>query len=233
MNALILEDERSSAIRLAKLIVNHENGKNLQLYFSESISETEKIFTEKTIDLLFLDLQLNSEDGFDLLKRIVSESFYTVIVSAFTDRAIEAYNYGVLDFVPKPVFQERVNQALDRVFVNTRLDSKTKVLIIKNRSVLETIKVEHIVYLQPAGRYTEIVLDTGKKKLHSLPLEKIIKILPDNFERVHRSYIVNLDLIKKVFSYTGTKYEIELNDGLILPMGRSYAKKIKLLFANK
>ena len=102
MNALILEDERSSAIRLAKLIVNHENGKNLQLYFSESISETEKIFTEKTIDLLFLDLQLNSEDGFDLLKRIVSESFYTVIVSAFTDRAIEAYNYGVLDFVPKP-----------------------------------------------------------------------------------------------------------------------------------
>ncbi len=227
MNALILEDEKRSAKRLARLIYNHKEGKHLQLYFAENISEAEQYFIEKKIDLLFLDLKLNSEDGFDILKRIVSESFFTVIVSAFTERAIEAYNYGVLDFVPKPVFQERINQALDRVFINTRLDSKTKILIIKNRNALETIKVKHIVYLQPAGRYSEIVLDTGKKKLHSLPLEKIIKILPDNFERIHRSYIVNLDLIKKVFSYTGTKYEIELTNGLVLPMGRTYAKKIK------
>ncbi len=229
MNALILEDERRSARRLARLINQHKEGKHLQLYFAESIDEAEKFFTEKRIDLLFLDLKLNSEDGFSILKRIVSESFYTVIVSAFTDRAIEAYNYGVLDFVPKPVFQERINQALDRVFTNARLDSKTKILIIKNRNFLETIKVNHIVYLKPAGRYSEIILDSGKKKLHSLPLEKIIKILPENFERIHRSYIINIDLIKKIFSYTGTKYEVELSNGLVLPMGRTYAKRIKSL----
>ncbi len=233
MNALILEDERSSANRLAKLISNHREGKNIHLYFAERISEAVELFTQKKIDLLFLDLKLNSEDGFDILKSLVSKSFYTVIVSAFTERAIEAYEYGVLDFIPKPIFQERVNQTLDRIFVDARFASTTKVLIVRNRNRLETVKVERIVYLQPAGHYTEIILDTGQKKLHTLSLDKIIKILPKNFERTHRSYITNIEFISKIITYTGSKYEIELTNNTTLPLGRKYVKNIKLLFTKK
>ena len=180
-----------------------------------------------------MDLKLSSEDGFEILKKFVTESFYTVIVSAFTRRAIEAFEYGVIDFVPKPVFQERINQALDRVFINARLDSKTKILIVKNKNALETIDVKHIVYIQPAGHYSEIVLDTGSKKLHNLSLDKIIKILPYNFERTHRSFIVNIRFINTIYSFPGSRYEIELKNKTKLPLGRKYAKGIKLLFKNR
>lgn len=233
MNALILEDERSSAIRLSKLISNHKAGKNLHLYFSETISEAEEQLAKQKIDLLFLDLKLNSEDGFQLLQKVLSESFYTVIVSAYTELAIEAFEYGVLDFIPKPIFEERVDKALERFFSIKRFNTKTKKLFVKNGANLESIPLKKIIYFQPAGHYTEVILDSGLKKLHNLSLDNILKILPANFERIHRGYIVNIDFIKMIKSYSGSKYEIKLINGEKLPLGRQYAKSIKSLFSNK
>ena len=229
MNVLILEDEKSSALRLKKLILRHDKSSDFNLFFAESLAEARNYFVNVKFDLLFLDLQLNNEDGFTLLENLVSESFFTIVVSAYSERALEAFDNGVFDFIPKPIFEERLFQALDRFHSNRRHYTKTKRLFIKNGTKLEAIPIKNVVYLQPAERYTEIIMDKGIKKLHNLSLDKIIKILPTNFERIHRSYIVNLDFVSGILSYSGSKYEIELKNDKKLPLGRSYAKKIKTL----
>ena len=60
------------------------------------------------IDLLLLDLNLDGGNGFDILKYTVSQSFHTIIISAYTDQAITAFQYGVLDFIPKPFRDEEL-----------------------------------------------------------------------------------------------------------------------------
>ncbi|MCB0743861.1 MAG: response regulator transcription factor [Ignavibacteriae bacterium] len=227
MNVLIVEDEKSSALRLKKLILNYEKAKIFNLIFAESLDEATILINSEKIDLVFLDLNIKSSDGFSLLKDIVSESFLTIIVSAYTERALEAFEYGVLDFVPKPIFEERINKALDRFFSSEKLNPKTKQLFVKSGGKIESIPLTKIVYFQPADHYTEIILENENKKLHNLSLEKIYKILPQNFERTHRAYIVNLDFAKKVLSFPGSRYELELSNEVRLPLGRSYYKKIK------
>ncbi len=229
MNVLILEDEKSSALRLNKLILRHDKSSKFNLYFAETISEAKNQFANKTFDLLFLDLQLKNEDGFTLLENLISESFFTIVVSAYSERTLEAFDNGVFDFIPKPIFEERLFKALDRFHSNKRYYAKTKRLFIKNNNKMEAISLKNIVYLQPLERYTEINMEMGIKKLHNLSLDKIIKILPTNFERIHRSCIVNLEYVSKIVSYSGSKYEVQLKDNTKLPLGRSYAKKIKAL----
>ncbi|MEE9376985.1 MAG: LytTR family DNA-binding domain-containing protein [Candidatus Lokiarchaeia archaeon] len=230
MKVLILEDEKSSALRLERMLSKYDETKIFKLYFAETLTEAISQIEKEKFELLFLDLNLKNEDGFDILKSFVSEPFYTIIISAYFERAIEAFEYGVIDFISKPLFQERLNKALERFFSFSRFNSSTKFLFVKNGNKLESISMNNIMYFQPAGHYSEIILDDGKKKLHNLSLDKIIKILPNNFERIHRSYIVNLNFLKNINSYQGSKYEIELDQQIKLPMGRSFAKKIKSLF---
>lgn len=229
MNVLILEDEKSSALRLKKLILKHEKSSDFNIFFAESISEANILFNHEQFDLFFLDLKLNNEDGFSVLENLISESFFTIVVSAYAERALEAFDNGVFDFITKPIFEERLFKALDRFHSNRRHYAKTKRLFIKNNNKMEAVPLKNIIYMQPSERYTEINLEMGIKKLHNLSLDKIIKILPTNFERIHRSCIVNLDFVNKIISHSGSKYEIELRNKIVLPLGRSYAKKIKEL----
>ncbi|MCB9250213.1 MAG: hypothetical protein H6613_17520 [Ignavibacteriales bacterium] len=87
----------------------------------------------------------------------------TIIVSAYTERALEAFEYGVLDFVPKPIFEERINKALDRFFSSEKLNPKTKQLFVKSGGKIESIPLTKIVYFQPADHYTEIILENENK----------------------------------------------------------------------
>ncbi len=233
MKALIIEDEKSSALRLKKLILKHEKAKNFNLHFAQSLDEAATIISKENFDLIFLDLNLNNGDGFSLLKELVSQTFLTIVVSAYTDRALEAFEIGVLDFIPKPIFEERLNKALDRFFSRSRSSIKAKNLFVKSGNKVETVLLDGILYFQPADRYSEIILENGSKKLHHLTLDKIIKILPDNFERVHRSYIANMDFVERIYTYSGSQYEIELKNKTKLPLSRTYFRKIKLIFENK
>ncbi len=133
MNVLILEDEKSSALRLKRLILKHDKSKDFNLFFAENLTEAKTYFANEKFELLFLDLQLKNEDGFSLLQNLVSESFLTIVVSAYSERAMEAFDNGIFDFIAKPVFEERLFKSLDRFHSNRRHYTKTKRLFIKNR----------------------------------------------------------------------------------------------------
>ena len=224
---LIVEDEKSSALRLQKLILNHTQFKNATFDFADTLQIACEKISFNIYDLIFLDLNLNSKNGFDIFQYITTKSFLTIIVSAHVDQAITAFEHGVLDFVPKPVFKDRLHKALDKVHSRTTTKRATQKLFVKNKNKIEAISLESVLYFKPADHYTEIILENGQKKLHNLSLDKIYKILPDYFERTHRSFIINVNYVDGLWSFPGSKYEVTLKNSDKLPVGRKYVKNLK------
>ncbi|MDW3195230.1 MAG: LytTR family DNA-binding domain-containing protein [Cytophagales bacterium] len=228
MNILIVEDEARIAKRIQRM-VHDILGQDLQsIRHIYTLQEALHAIENNAPDLLLLDLNLNGDNGFDLLTTAVSKSFHTVIISAYKDQAITAFEYGVLDFVPKPFNQERLEQALDRVLSKTSTTKQaTKYLAVKKRHKVALIPIEQIVYIKGAGAYSELILIDGQKELHDKSLDKLDQLLTESFQRIHKSYLVKLSEIKGIQVSSGSKYMAELKNGEQIPIGRTRYKELK------
>ncbi len=228
INILVVEDEVLVAQRMERLIRSSDVISLGRLSVKSNLPQAQDFLRKHTIDLLLLDLNLQGKDGFSLLKDSVSKSFQTIIVSAHSEKAISAFEYGVLDFIPKPFNKERIDKALSRLTDATyRAKNPVKYLAVLKRQRLELIQVDEIKYLKGAGNYSEIYLQNGDLEVHDKSLHNLILLLPPNYERVHKSYIVNMELVASI-SY---QYEISLIDGSKIPISRSRYHEIKTKLA--
>ena len=176
-----------------------------------------------------LDLNLNGENGFAVLEAMVARSFHTIIVSAYTDKAITAFAHGVLDFVPKPFDESRLFQAFGRLNIrNNVAGSPLRYLAVKKGGVIKMIEAEQVLYIKGAGIYSELHLQNGRQELHDKSLDALEQLLPSgDFIRIHRSYIVKLQQARKLIIEAGGKYAIQLESGEQLPVGRSRYKQVR------
>jgi DNA-binding LytR/AlgR family response regulator len=227
MKILIIEDEARIAKRIERMTRGFFN-KDVQIFLSDSVENGLNTIDQNEIDLLLLDLNLNGEDGFDVLQTVVSKSFQTIIISAYTDKAITAFNYGVLDFVPKPFDENRLAQAFIRYTAPERkAGSDIQFLAVKKAKTIKLITIKDIKYIKGAGIYTELHLHDGRIELHDKSLESLEKLLPITFERIHKSYILCWNEAEKLVVEAGGRYQMLLKNGEILPVGRSKYKEIK------
>ena len=157
MNIVIVEDEPVIAQRLQRQISNITELASAKIRHFDCFDDAQEYLEENTIDLLFLDLNLHGASGFDLLKSVVSSSFHTIIVSAYAEQAIKAFEYGVVDFVAKPFNQERINQAVTKVLdAKARSDYGARHLAVKKAGALALVEVKDIVYVKADGHYTHL-----------------------------------------------------------------------------
>ena len=227
MNILIIEDESRIARRIERMIRSILAKEISSLQMCDSLEEGLKFIAANKIDLLFLDLNLNGKDGFDVLETVVAESFHTIIISAYKDRAIKAFEYGVLDFVPKPFDEDRLAKACRRITSKEEASTNIKYLAIKKRGKQSLIKVEDIIYIKGAGIYTELFLQDGTKEIHNKSLESLSTLLPDSFERIHKSYLVQMKNAQQIIIEPGSKYSLEISNREQLPIGRTRYKNLK------
>jgi len=231
MRLLIVEDEPLIAQRLERMCREILGAALESVAHASRPEETSARLEETPIDLMLLDLNLQGADGMQLLKRAVAGSFHTIIVSANTDRALEAFEYGVLDFVPKPFSRERLVQALGRcTAAEARADYAAKYLAVRKYGRVELVRVDEVVYAKGAGAYSELVLASGATELHDKSLEKLQALLPPVFERIHKSYLVRMSAVKALHAEEGSHYEVELKGGARLPIGRTRYKEIREKF---
>ncbi|RZK58375.1 MAG: response regulator [Pedobacter sp.] len=227
MRLLIIEDEARIAKRLDRMASNYFE-QNSTISICDSVQKGMAYIENNEIDLLLLDLNLNGENGFDLLESVVSKSFHTIIVSANTDKAIMAFEYGVLDFVPKPFDEIRLAQAFKRINTNVKpSDESLKFLAVKKAGNIKLIDIDDLLFIKGAGIYSELHLRSGKQELHDKSLESLELLLPSSFERIHKSYLVSLALAEKIVVQSGSKYSLLLKNGEQLPIGRSKYKDLK------
>ncbi|WP_278021820.1 LytR/AlgR family response regulator transcription factor [Flavobacterium ginsengisoli] len=227
MKILIIEDEARIAKRVERMTRDFFD-KDAQILISDSLENGLLIIENNEIDLSLLDLNLNGEDGFEILQTFVAGPFQTIIVSAYTDKAITAFNYGVLDFVPKPFDQNRLSQAFTRFTAQGKQSgADVRFLAVRKSKTFKLVPVNEILYIKGAGIYTELHLANNKIELHDKSLEALEKLLPDTFERIHKSYILSWEQADKIAVEAGGKYSMQLKNGDLLPIGRSKYKEIK------
>jgi DNA-binding LytR/AlgR family response regulator len=226
MNLLIVEDVTLIAERIAGLASKYFPSSNIDIVYD---IETAKEKIEATIyDLLLLDLNLNGENGFDLISNLTSSSFETIIITADKNKAAMAFDFAVLDFITKPIKESRFELAAQR-YLNLHYPhrDKLKYLSIKLAGKINLVAIDSITYIKASGNYSEINTIDGQHFLYDKPLEKLENILPESFKRIHRSYIVGQSNINNIQTHGGGKYSIEINNAAI-PMSRSfYLKNIK------
>ncbi|MBB2148159.1 LytR/AlgR family response regulator transcription factor [Pedobacter gandavensis] len=226
MRILIIEDETRIAARIERMTRSFFAEKLKRLDRFESIEEGLSFLADHEIDLLLLDLNLNGENGFSLLESVLSRSFHTIVISAYTEKAITAFEYGVLDFVAKPFDENRLLQAFLRIS-SPGQGKGLRFLAVKKAGEISMIEVQDLIYIKGAGIYTELHLNNGKLELHDKSLEKLEQLLPPTFERVHKSYIVAMDHCEKIMVNSGSKYELMLKNGELLPIGRTRYSQLK------
>ena len=228
MRVLIVEDEPLLARRLERFCHEILGGKLETIRVATLFTEASARLDESPIDLLLLDLNLHGRDGMELLQASVAGSFHTIIVSANTEQALRAFEFGVIDFVPKPFSEERLAQALARVTERDgRAACAAKYLAVRKYGKVELVPIDRVLYVQGAGAYAELVLDDGKRELHDKTLEKIHALLPPVFERIHKSYVVRWSAVKALHASEGSHYEAELKNGVCLPVGRTRYRELR------
>lgn len=228
MRILIVEDEPVIARRLERMLRELWEERITSLKMLHRLDEARAYLSATPIDVLFLDLNLYGKDGFELLKTAVAGSFQTIIVSAHTDQAIRAFEYGVFDFIGKPFSVERLQTTLDRLDdARHRADYGAKYLSVRKGGGVKLIPVDEVMYIKGAGSYAEIVLRGGARHLHDKSLDRLLALLPPVFERIHRSYLVKMTEVARLTVREGSRYSVLLHSGQELPVGRTRYKDMR------
>lgn len=229
---LIVEDEPLVARRLMRLSAEILRDELSDALLAPDISDARSHLSNQPVDLVLLDLNLAGSDGFALLREFAAKAAHTIVVSAETSRAIEAFDLGVLDFVAKPFTRDRLEKALRRFWSPELQDVRcAKQIAFEVGTRVETINVDQIVYFKGADKYSEAMLRDGSVKFHSKPLNRLEEILSGNFIRSHKSFLVQAGAIKALRSLEGSRYEIDLLDGPSLPIGRTRVDHVRRLLA--
>lgn len=223
MKILIVEDEQIILKRIARLTTEILGSRIASLDTVGSLSAAFEFLENNSIDLLMLDLNLNGKDGFEVLDKMTSREFHTIIISAYEERAVTAFEHGVLDFVPKPFDRSRLAKALGRFLdKDYRPGASAKKLFVRIRGTVKVVTVTDINYIKGSGTYSELVLHDGTKFLHAKSMDKLLSLLPLSFVRVHKSYIVDQGQINRIIISRGGQYKIELKSKQVIAMGRTY-----------
>ena len=229
MRILIVEDEilvRQRLLRLADEIT----GQRARFDAVGTLEDADEYLRKRAYDGLLLDLNLEGEDGFVLLQRALAGAHHTVVVSAHSDRAMEAFALGVLDFVPKPFSRERLALALERLLGAAKFrPGSTRWLAVWRAQSTAMVSVAEVLYARAAGESSELVMRNGRTELHDKSLQRLSELLPPDFFRCHRSYLVNLSAIREFKAFAGSKYRLLLEDGTELPVGRSHVARLREL----
>ncbi|TJZ50044.1 response regulator transcription factor [Sphingobacterium olei] len=181
------------------------------------------------IDLVFLDIEMPRLSGIDFLK---AYSFPNVImVTAYSNFALDSYQYGVVDYLLKPFSFDRFSMAINKVrerqeknkaISKKKQEEESHILYLKTTRK-KYIKLTHaeIKYIRGAENYA-VIYTTTATIIASERLKELEQLLPsDSFHRVHRSFIINLDHFD---SLDGNSIQLKATDGC-LPVGATYRQK--------
>lgn len=232
---IIVEDEVNNAELLKHFINKYCSSIDL-IEICTNIKDAVAAISKHKPDLLFLDIILEDDTAFDLLEEIEYKELHIIFVTAFDEYALKAFRFNAADYLLKPVQIDELISAVNRIqerevnrdFLKQEqiLDisenirkPKTKLVTISNIDKVSFLKNEEILYCKSSGRYTEFYLKDKRKLVASKSLGEYEEELDENnFYRIHKSFIVNLNCIEQINKKAGNY--CDLSDGSSLPISR-------------
>ena len=217
-NVLIVDDE-FLARKLLQEYVQKVESLNLVDCCPDAFKAMETLHREK-IDILLLDIQMPDLIGLDLLKTIDNQPA-TILTTAYSDYAVDAFALGVVDYLLKPFdflrFLQAINKAIEHVSLGENATGKAPdYIMVKADYKLYKINYDDLLYIEGQREY--VTFHTQSKRITALfSLKNLEDTLPaDKFARVHKSFIVSLHYIEDINKTTVTVA------GNKIPIGESY-----------
>lgn len=230
INCIIVDDDEIDRLMTISNVKKYPQF-NLIGAYDNAKDALETINTEK-IDVLFLDIDMPEINGFEIRKS-AEKIPVCIFITSHPEHAVESFEYETLDFIIKPVKNERFKSTVIRIEEFLEIKQKAALfeasiggdaIYIKEGHEQTKVKLHDILYLEALKDYT-LVVTTNKK--HCV-LSSIGTLLKEHhfqsFVRIHRSFAVQKQYVKKIGSQ-----EIELNNNISIPIGRSYKDNLNLI----
>jgi len=207
MRSIIIDDEEIQRQNLGKLIM--ECCPELRVVGeADSLATGRDSINRLHPDLVFLDVEMPDGTGFDLLQSLPEIDFGVIFVTAFERYAMQAIRFSALDYLLKPVYEDDLIKAMNRLRtfrkfeyqqkLNILFDNRHKIrkIALPSQDGYSFIPVDDIVRCEADGNYTWFYLRNKEKILVTTTLKEYDDLLtPHNFFRIHYSHLVNLDAI--------------------------------------
>jgi two-component system LytT family response regulator len=202
-----------------------------------------KAAAELKPDVVFLDIRMPKLDGFETAS-LIDPSVAIVFVTAYDEHAVRAFEIHAVDYLLKPFGPERLAEALRRVRASDPARSPSpsdlaraarapgehlRRIAVRSGARIDVIPVEHVDYFEAQDDYVSVRFE-GREVLKHERLAALAGALdPERFIRIHRSYIVNIDRVRKIEPYSKDGRLAVLSDGSTLPVSRSGYRRLRKL----
>ena len=214
IKALIVDDEQAS-IDLLKWLIGEYCPDITAVNSARSVQDALPLIKTIKPDIVFLDIQMPHQSGFDLLINIDHWNFEVIFTTAYNEFAIQAIRFSALDYLLKPIDESELKKAVERYKVkkiyapagqilfrnfiqNISQGKKEKFrLALADASEIKYVQIDEIIRLQAESNYTHIFLTGNKVFISAKTLKEYDEILQGHhFLRVHKSHLVNLSHIQ-------------------------------------
>ena len=239
IKAVIVEDSRLARNELKALLKTHTDIELLGE--AENVDEGFALMDRCSHpDLLFLDINMPEKDGFELLE-MLEEVPITIFTTAFDEYAIKSFEYNALDYLLKPISEERFAQALTKVRAqlektqqlmeeaaqsSERLQNHSQIFI-KDGEACWLVRIEDIQLFEIVGNYTRVYFKENSPLLYK-SLQQIEEKLPEaQFFRANRQQIVNTEYIKGIVPWFNGKLKLTLTNGQEVEVSRRQSSLFK------
>jgi two-component system LytT family response regulator len=240
INAIIIEDEELSR----KLIISYlKDFKDINI-IRECANGFEgiKAINDLNPQLVFLDIQMPKLNGFEMLE-LLDTTPEIIFITAHNEYAIRAFEHNAVDYLMKPYSRDRLIEAVKKAIVRIRsrqpvneniermisqpLGSKIERIVVRTGSKIKVIPVSRIQYLEAQDDYVMVYTEDSKHLKQATMKFFETNLDPNQFIRVHRSYIVKIDQVVQLEPYEKDNYVARLKSGALVKVSKSGMKNLK------
>jgi two-component system LytT family response regulator len=229
LKALIVDDEKLSRENLKTLI--GEYCKNIDVIGEANSAKTanSKII-ELEPDVLFLDINMPRQSGFDLLESLPDKNFMVVFVTAHNEYGIQAVKVNAVDYLLKPIDINELKSAEQKLLQRRSFKEESnlhnnyqeyKKIIVNHSQGFSIIDIENIIRLEASRNYTKIYLNDDTEIISSKNLKEFEDILNSkSFCRIHKSHLINLKYLKEYSNLDGGTAIMSDNSRIVISRRR-------------
>lgn len=232
LRTLLVEDEVLAKKELKKIIAHFPEIEIVAE--ADTVLESTRLIKEHNPDLLFLDIELKDGYSFAILQQFPNPNFQVIFITAFNQFAIKAFRHSAVDYLLKPVDKNQFVVAIEKAIANKNNKDNSLKLELMMKSIQENqfdkiavptidgiqfVTKNQIMYCESDGNYVVYYFSNNNRLVSTNILKNVEELLfENNFFRLHRSFIVNIDYVKKVIK-TGFGAAIMQNE-IEIPIAR-------------
>jgi len=242
---IIIDDEPLARLRLQKLISEYPSKFEIVGEAENGKEAVEKISALKP-ELIFLDIQMPGLNGFEVLKQL-DYSPKVIFCTAFDEYALQAFDSYCIDYLVKPLTKERFAKTVEKLIqlngnhaetdlqkliqqlpnMNRKAEATTLPVKVGDRVIF--VRLDEVSYFKADEKYVSIITKHSKSYILDLSLKQLEEKLPDWFVRIHKSYLINKNLVKEIRKHFNNRFVFILDDydQSKITSGRSYYQIIK------